>query len=145
MGCHFLLQGIFQTQGLNPGLQHCRQTLYPRSPMFTISGFQICKCTYSLKFIWNSKINTCGHDTALKILSCLLDLQRFPDEASRSLPSISALLQRPEDEASRGQCGVAKEALVLRSPGQGLNLSSGTCHGSVSGKSLNTSEPHGFL
>ena len=23
----FLLQGIFQTQGLNPGLLHCRQTL----------------------------------------------------------------------------------------------------------------------
>ena len=28
MGCHFLLQGIFPTQGLNPGLPHCRQTLY---------------------------------------------------------------------------------------------------------------------
>ena len=28
MGCHFLLQGIFATQGLNPGLLHCRQMLY---------------------------------------------------------------------------------------------------------------------
>ena len=28
MGCHFLLQGIFPTQGLNPGLPHCRQTIY---------------------------------------------------------------------------------------------------------------------
>ena len=27
-GCHFLLQGIFPTQGLNPGLLHCRQSLY---------------------------------------------------------------------------------------------------------------------
>ena len=26
--CHFLLQGIFPTQGSNPGLPHCRQTLY---------------------------------------------------------------------------------------------------------------------
>ena len=26
--CHFLLQGVFPTQGLNPGLPHCRQTLY---------------------------------------------------------------------------------------------------------------------
>ena len=26
--CHFLLQDIFPTQGLNPGLPHCRQTLY---------------------------------------------------------------------------------------------------------------------
>ena len=31
MGCHFLLQGIFPTQGSNPGLPHCRQTLYPLS------------------------------------------------------------------------------------------------------------------
>ena len=28
VGCHFLLQEIFLTQGLNPGLPHCRQTLY---------------------------------------------------------------------------------------------------------------------
>ena len=28
MGCDFLLQGIFPTQGSNPGLLHCRQTLY---------------------------------------------------------------------------------------------------------------------
>jgi len=28
MGCHFLLQGMFPTQGSNPGLSHCRQTLY---------------------------------------------------------------------------------------------------------------------
>ena len=29
--CHCLLQGIFPTQGSNPGLPHCRQTLYPLS------------------------------------------------------------------------------------------------------------------
>ena len=28
VGCHFLLQEIFLTQGLNPGLLHCRQSLY---------------------------------------------------------------------------------------------------------------------
>ena len=28
VSCHFLLQGIFQTQGLNPGLWCCRQILY---------------------------------------------------------------------------------------------------------------------
>ena len=31
VGCHFLLQGIFPTQGLNPSLQHYRRTLYPLS------------------------------------------------------------------------------------------------------------------
>ena len=29
--CHFLLQGIFPTQELNPGLLHCRQILYQLS------------------------------------------------------------------------------------------------------------------
>ena len=28
MGCHALLQGIFPTQGWNPGLPNCRQILY---------------------------------------------------------------------------------------------------------------------
>ena len=28
MSCHFLLQGIFPTQGSNLALLHCRQTLY---------------------------------------------------------------------------------------------------------------------
>ena len=31
VGCCFLLQGIFLTQGSNPGLLRCRQTFYPLS------------------------------------------------------------------------------------------------------------------
>ena len=31
VGCCFLLQGIFLTQGSNPGLLHCRQILYQLS------------------------------------------------------------------------------------------------------------------
>ena len=31
MGCHAVLQGIFPTQGLNPGLLHSRQSLYQQS------------------------------------------------------------------------------------------------------------------
>ena len=31
VGSHSLLQGIFPTQGLNPGLPHCRQILYQLS------------------------------------------------------------------------------------------------------------------
>ena len=34
VGCYFLLQGIFPTQGLNLGLLHCRQTLYPRNHQY---------------------------------------------------------------------------------------------------------------
>ena len=31
MGCHFLLQGIFPTQGLSPALLHCSRILYCQS------------------------------------------------------------------------------------------------------------------
>ena len=31
VGCHALLQGIFPTQGSNPGLLHCRRILYQLS------------------------------------------------------------------------------------------------------------------
>ena len=31
VGCHALLQGIFPTQGLNPGLPHCKQIIYQLS------------------------------------------------------------------------------------------------------------------
>ena len=34
MGCHALLQGIFLTQGWNPGLLHCRQSLYRLSRQY---------------------------------------------------------------------------------------------------------------
>ena len=40
VGCHALLQGIFPTQGLNPGFLHCRCILYhlshQRSPIFIL-------------------------------------------------------------------------------------------------------------
>ena len=35
VGCHFLLQGIFPAQGLNPDLLHCRQILYCLSHIYS--------------------------------------------------------------------------------------------------------------
>ena len=32
VGCHVLLQGIFATQGSNPGLPHCRDSLLSEPP-----------------------------------------------------------------------------------------------------------------
>ena len=44
VGCHALLQGIFPTQGSNPGLPHCRRILYhlshQGSPNWCISSIQ---------------------------------------------------------------------------------------------------------
>ena len=42
VGCHFLLQGIFPTQGSNPGLSHCRQTLYHLSHQGSPEVYGIC-------------------------------------------------------------------------------------------------------
>ena len=39
VNCHFLLQGNFPTQELNPGLQHCRLTLYRLSHQGAIQNF----------------------------------------------------------------------------------------------------------
>ena len=45
VGCHFLLQEIFPTQGLNLGLQHYRQTLCHLSHQ----GSQVWKHTVMIK------------------------------------------------------------------------------------------------
>ena len=49
VGCHFLLQRIFPTQGLNPGLPHWRQTLYHLSHQGILFG-----CLDSFKWRINS-------------------------------------------------------------------------------------------
>ena len=48
-GCHFPLQGIFSTQGLNPGLPHCRQTHYGLSHQGSLQRTAIQNNVYSAK------------------------------------------------------------------------------------------------
>ena len=51
MGCRFLLQGIFLTQGSNSGLLHCRQILYclsyQGSPLGVYWGISIMKINFT--------------------------------------------------------------------------------------------------
>ena len=58
MSCHFLLQGIFRTQGSNPSLPHFRQVLYhwvtrepPQSLFITSNTFGIQVSTDQLWFL----------------------------------------------------------------------------------------------
>ena len=48
MGCQFLLQRIFPTQGSNPGLPHCRKILYhlshQGSHLKTMTAYKYVKC-----------------------------------------------------------------------------------------------------
>ena len=66
VGCHALLPGIFQTQGSNPGLLHCRQTLYRLS-------------------YWQSHISKLG---AKKTLCCLGALN-WPERMVKWLQGIT--------------------------------------------------------
>ena len=43
VGCHFLLWGIFLTQGSNPGLLHCGQILYSLSHRFSLQDVKPCR------------------------------------------------------------------------------------------------------
>ena len=45
MGCHALLQGVFQTQELNPSLLHCRSILYHLSHQGSLQSNDTC-CTF---------------------------------------------------------------------------------------------------
>ena len=50
--CHFLLQGIFPTQGSNRGLPHCRQTLYPLSYQGSICNFKSMFTFALILMVW---------------------------------------------------------------------------------------------
>ena len=59
-GCHSLLQGIFPTQGPDPGLPHCRQILYSLSHQ-GLSG--ISHITHLPHYLTHSKhLNTSSHN-----------------------------------------------------------------------------------
>ena len=49
VGCHFLLQGIFPTQGSNLGLLHCRQILYPLCHQ---EAHMLSKITYLIMYLY---------------------------------------------------------------------------------------------
>ena len=69
MGCHFLFQGIFPTQGRNPGLPHCRQTL-PSEP----AG----KLKIRLKTGRRRQKSNRGHDAASHLVTCICSCSKGP-------------------------------------------------------------------
>ena len=61
VGCHFLLQGIFLTQGSNPGLLHGRQTLYSLSHQGSLQDLLELTPKKDVLFItgdWNVKVGS---------------------------------------------------------------------------------------
>ena len=60
MGCHFFLLGIFPTQGSNPGLPHCRQTLYRLSHQGSSNLLKLTpqKDVLFITGDWNAKVGS---------------------------------------------------------------------------------------
>ena len=77
MGCHFLLQGIFLTQAWNPGLPHCRQTLYHLSHQF--SSVQSLSCVQLFATPWTAacqaSLSITNSQSLLKLMSIELVMQ----------------------------------------------------------------------
>ena len=75
VGCHSLLQGIFTSHGLNPGLLHCRQILYHLSHQRKLTKQTSTRKIIKLKMKWRSynqyHRNTKNHKSVLSLQLCL--------------------------------------------------------------------------
>ena len=60
LGCHFLFHGIFLTQGLNPGLPHCRQMLLPSEPPLLDSEQNQKLEIYDTSFLLKHNVSRCA-------------------------------------------------------------------------------------
>ena len=88
MGCHFLLQRIFPTQGSNPGLPHCRQMVYHLSHpscLFLavnednnstcfINNMKPVKCFTKCLPLANTQYVWVGIISMMKLDSCVINL-----------------------------------------------------------------------
>ena len=55
VGCHALFQGIFPTQGSNPGILHCRWILYQLSHKGSPRILEWVACPFSSRSFWPRK------------------------------------------------------------------------------------------
>ena len=103
VGCHFLLQRIFPTQGSNLGLLHCRQRLYHLShhcfPLVSFTlvisqhlcrGFSITpvSCFTSRDEMWSPEPGCLEHSLACSVQDGLKDL--WIEQTKQEKPSSQA-------------------------------------------------------
>ena len=89
MDCHFLLQGIFPTQGSNPGLPHHRQTLYPLSHQGSLGSLKTESKSVSSSVLSDSVTPwTAAHQAPLSIgFSRQEHWSGLPFSSPRDLPN----------------------------------------------------------
>ena len=84
---HFLLQGIFPTQGSNSGLLYCRQILYPLSHQGSQSKWLLLlSCVQLLVTPWTAacqaSLSFTVSQSSLKLMSVELVVSRLPTISS---------------------------------------------------------------
>ena len=86
VGCHFLLQGIFPTQGSNSGLLHCRQILY--------------RLSYNI--MQNTGLNEA--QTGIKIAGSNINNLRYADDTTlmaESEEELKSLLMKVKEKSEK--------------------------------------------
>ena len=84
VGCHALLQGIFPTQGSNPGLLHCRRILYRLSHQGSQENFNFVLGTFFRPSRQNREMLNCSKPAFGKQeVQCILE----PEGISTFSPS----------------------------------------------------------
>ena len=91
VGCRFLLQGIFLTQGSNPGLPHCRQMLYHLNHQGSPKNISLSP------FFWGGE----GKNTGVGCHSLLQEI--FPTQGlNPGLPHCRQMLYHLSYQGSQG-------------------------------------------
>ena len=96
VGCHALLQGIFLTQGSNPGLPHCGQILYqlshkgsPDCPQKNLNSKSVQNrsglCQFQPRAFRRVSVLPCVLSTSPRGTQSLKDLGQAGDTAGRRL------------------------------------------------------------
>ena len=97
VGCHALLQGIFPTQELNPGLPHCRQFLYHLSHR---EAPRRCVCLYLVCVRMTVCVCVC---LCVCVLIWLLEMKvRLLSSDSQLWPGIDWGSEKGRGRSSRG-------------------------------------------
>ena len=92
VGCHALLQGTFPTQGLNPGLLHCRQILYHLShPLPSEEIISLFSCPDAWH-IWHSpeKLPTLYHHLYFQFSYSVVSNSLWPHGLQHTRPPCSS-------------------------------------------------------
>ena len=97
VGSCSLLQGIFPTQGSNPGLWHCKRILYQLSSKGSLLNIGVCSLSLlqGIYFFWYIHIYICNHHSKFYLfifgaLCSLLDLSSLTRDWTWSLNSESS-------------------------------------------------------